>query len=124
MNFFEKVESRQAIVGVIGLGYVGLPLAVAFAEAGLRVVGIDTDEARVANVQGGQSYVPDVPSARLASLVGGDGRPQAGASPGHPDRDAHRRRKRRVRTAHSTGESPCPAWTVTRPRRAQNRWGW
>ncbi|MBI4628196.1 MAG: nucleotide sugar dehydrogenase, partial [Candidatus Rokubacteria bacterium] len=56
-------------VGVIGLGYVGLPLAVAFAESGARVVGIDLDPQRVASVRAGQSFVEDVPAAALERLV-------------------------------------------------------
>lgn len=58
-------------VGIIGLGYVGLPLAVAFAEAGVSVVGLDVAEAKVAAVVAGRSYIEDVPSERLASLVHG-----------------------------------------------------
>ena len=49
-------------VGVIGLGYVGLPLAVAFAEAGQQVVAVDVDEAKVAASERGESYIEDVPS--------------------------------------------------------------
>jgi len=56
-------------VGVIGLGYVGLPLAVVFAEAGVPVLGLDSSTPRVAQVNGGESYIEDVPSARLAPLV-------------------------------------------------------
>jgi UDP-N-acetyl-D-glucosamine dehydrogenase len=52
-------------VGVIGIGYVGLPLVLAFAEAGEQVIAIDVDEAKVAAIQAGQSYIEDVPSARL-----------------------------------------------------------
>ena len=44
MDLQQKIENRDAVVGIIGLGYVGLPLAVAFAEAGFQVVGIDVDE--------------------------------------------------------------------------------
>lgn len=58
------------MVGVVGLGYVGLPLAVAFGEAGLRVLGIDVDADKVARLSRGESYVPDVPSAQVAELVG------------------------------------------------------
>jgi UDP-N-acetyl-D-glucosamine dehydrogenase len=54
---------------VIGLGYVGLPLAVAFAESGARVVGVDLDARRVAAVAAGRSFIEDVPAATLASLV-------------------------------------------------------
>ena len=56
-------------MGVVGLGYVGLPLAVAFAESGARVIGLDLDAGRVAGVTAGQSYVEDVPSDALARLV-------------------------------------------------------
>jgi len=56
-------------IGVIGLGYVGLPLAVVFAEAGVPVLGLDSSTPRVAQVNGGESYIEDVPSARLAPLV-------------------------------------------------------
>ena len=56
-------------VGIIGLGYVGLPLAVAFAEAGLPVVGLDTSADRVAALQAARSYIEDVPADALAPLV-------------------------------------------------------
>src|SRR5580658_2817143 len=56
-------------VGVIGLGYVGLPLVVAFAEAGERVVAVDVDEQRVAEIAAGESYVEDVPSERLRAVL-------------------------------------------------------
>jgi UDP-N-acetyl-D-glucosamine dehydrogenase len=52
-------------VGVIGLGYVGLPLAVAFAEAGVRVVGVDVDEAKIAAIEAGESYIEDISCERL-----------------------------------------------------------
>jgi UDP-N-acetyl-D-glucosamine dehydrogenase len=56
-------------VGIIGLGYVGLPLLVAFAEAGERVVGVDTDPRKVAAVEAGESYIEDVPSERLRAVA-------------------------------------------------------
>src|ERR1700677_783955 len=55
-------------VGVIGLGYVGLPLSVAFAEAGERVIAVDLDERKVAMIAAGESYIEDVPSARLGAV--------------------------------------------------------
>ncbi len=55
-------------VGVIGLGYVGLPLLVAFAEAGEQVVGVDTDPRKVAAVEAGDSYIEDIPSERLRAV--------------------------------------------------------
>ncbi len=59
----------NGMVGIIGLGYVGLPLAVAFAEAGLAVVGVDTSTDKVAAVSAGRSYIEDVPSETLAPLL-------------------------------------------------------
>jgi UDP-N-acetyl-D-glucosamine dehydrogenase len=55
---------------VVGLGYVGLPLAVTFAEAGVPVVGLDAVQSKVDRVNAGESYIEDVPSARLAPFVG------------------------------------------------------
>jgi UDP-N-acetyl-D-glucosamine dehydrogenase len=55
-------------IGVIGLGYVGLPLAVAFAETGERVVAVDVDDAKVAAVSAGESYIEDVSSERLGAV--------------------------------------------------------
>jgi UDP-N-acetyl-D-glucosamine dehydrogenase len=57
-------------VGVIGLGYVGLPLVVAFAEAGEDVIAIDLDESKVERLLAGESYIEDVPSSRLATVLG------------------------------------------------------
>ena len=65
----EKIRSRTARVGVVGLGYVGLPLAVEYAEAGYHVTGIDISEDKVARFSAGDSYVGDVPSSTLAPLV-------------------------------------------------------
>src|SRR5580765_8316852 len=68
-RLFERLQSRQANVGVVGLGYVGLPLAVEFAHGGLTAVGIDLDARKVAAVGRGESYIPDVPSSDVAPLV-------------------------------------------------------
>jgi UDP-N-acetyl-D-glucosamine dehydrogenase len=65
----EKIRSRQARVGIVGLGYVGLPLAVEFARAGFEVTGIDISDRKVRQVNGGISYVGDVPSSILGPLV-------------------------------------------------------
>jgi len=65
----ERIESRTARVGVVGLGYVGLPLAVEFAHAGFCVTGIDIDSRKVAELNRGESYIQDVPTAVLKPLV-------------------------------------------------------
>ena len=64
----ELIECREATVSVIGLGYVGLPLAVAFAEAGFRTIGIDLDSSKVDAVNSGESYIQGISSERLAKL--------------------------------------------------------
>ena len=65
----ERIRARQARVGVIGLGYVGLPLAVEFARAGFDVTGFDVDASKVAQINAGTSYIPDVPEPELAAGV-------------------------------------------------------
>jgi UDP-N-acetyl-D-glucosamine dehydrogenase len=65
----EKIRARRARVGVVGLGYVGLPLAVEFAKAGFTVTGIDISEEKTRRVNAGDSYVGDIPSSTLAPLV-------------------------------------------------------
>lgn len=64
-----KIEAASAQIAVLGLGYVGLPLAVAFAEAGFSVTGIDVDVDRVEQARAGESYISDVISAHLAQVV-------------------------------------------------------
>ena len=68
-ELLRRIESREARVGIVGLGYVGLPLAVEFAEAGFTVVGVDVTEEKVAMLNNGESYIGDIPSERLAPLV-------------------------------------------------------
>lgn len=65
-----RIRARQAHVVVLGLGYVGLPLAVEFARAGFPVTGVETDAHRVQGIQRGESYVTDVSSSEVAALVG------------------------------------------------------
>jgi UDP-N-acetyl-D-glucosamine dehydrogenase len=62
----DKITDRSAHVAVIGLGYVGLPLAVAFAKAGFGTTGIDVNQAKVDGINAGRSYIPDVPDDDLA----------------------------------------------------------
>jgi UDP-N-acetyl-D-glucosamine dehydrogenase len=69
MDLLEKIEQREAIIGIMGLGYVGLPLAVAFAEVGFQVVGIDVDTRKVDAINRQESYIEDIASTRLGTLT-------------------------------------------------------
>jgi UDP-N-acetyl-D-glucosamine dehydrogenase len=64
-----RIQDRSASVCVMGLGYVGLPLAVLLAEAGLNVTGIDPDVTKCAALNRGESYIGDVPAASVSALV-------------------------------------------------------
>jgi UDP-N-acetyl-D-glucosamine dehydrogenase len=64
-----RINDRKAVVGVIGLGYVGLPLAVEFARAGFRVIGFDVSQKVCDRLNGGTSHIQDVPSADVAAYV-------------------------------------------------------
>jgi UDP-N-acetyl-D-glucosamine dehydrogenase len=65
----ERIRTKTAQVGVLGLGYVGLPLAVEFAAAGFEVIGIDVQQSKVDQVNAGESYVKDVPADLFGRLV-------------------------------------------------------
>ena len=65
----EKIANRTGKVGIVGLGYVGLPLAIEFAKAGFMVTGIDLQQSRVDRLNRGESYVQDVASSEVAKLV-------------------------------------------------------
>jgi UDP-N-acetyl-D-glucosamine dehydrogenase len=69
MTLLDRIRARQAKVGVIGLGYVGLPLAVELAKVGFDVTGFDVDVRKVGELSAGRSYIPDVPTAEVAELV-------------------------------------------------------
>ena len=65
MNLIKKIEEKSAKIGVIGLGYVGLPLAVEFAESGYQVTGIDIDEIKISSINSGKNYINDVDTQKL-----------------------------------------------------------
>ena len=69
-SFAERLRTKEITVGVVGLGYAGLPLALAFAEAGLDVIGIDLSESRVRAVRERRSYLVDVPAERYQGIEG------------------------------------------------------
>ncbi|OGO33576.1 MAG: UDP-N-acetyl-D-glucosamine dehydrogenase [Chloroflexi bacterium RBG_16_54_18] len=66
----EKIQNRSIKVAILGLGYVGLPLAVVFAEAGFEVTGIDLDHRKVDTILKGESHIQDVPAEQVRRLVG------------------------------------------------------
>jgi UDP-N-acetyl-D-glucosamine dehydrogenase len=68
-KLLSKIARREAKVAVIGIGYVGLPLAVGFARAGFETVGIDLDATKVENIKKGRSYIQDIPTATIRDLV-------------------------------------------------------
>ncbi len=68
-SLIRKIEAREARIGLVGLGYVGLPLAVEFAEAGFSVVGFEVSRDKVEAVKRGESYVGDIPSDQLKGVV-------------------------------------------------------
>lgn len=68
-QILEKIESNTEVVGIIGLGYVGLPLAVNFAEAGVKVIGFDKSKAKVNKINSGENYIKDIRDAVLREVV-------------------------------------------------------
>jgi len=69
LSLEQKLKNKTAIVGIIGLGYIGLPLAVAFSQAGFKVLGFDMQPKRVDLVNKGQSYITDVTGESLSPIV-------------------------------------------------------
>lgn len=69
LPLLQRLTARDFTVGIIGLGYAGLPLAVALGEAGFPVIGVDIDQAKIASLRAGQSPIEDLSSARLAPLI-------------------------------------------------------
>ena len=69
MNLKTKIQEKTAVIGVVGLGYVGLPMAVTVARKGFKVLGVDVSEHAVTNVNNGVNYIGDVDDAELKQLV-------------------------------------------------------
>ncbi|HEY5087253.1 MAG TPA: NAD(P)-binding domain-containing protein, partial [Gemmatimonadaceae bacterium] len=69
-RILDKIADRSAVIGVVGLGYVGLPLAVEFARAGFKVIGFDVSTRVTDMLNAGKSHIQDVPNASLAEIVG------------------------------------------------------
>ncbi|HME90739.1 MAG TPA: nucleotide sugar dehydrogenase, partial [Myxococcaceae bacterium] len=64
-----RIHARQARVGVVGLGYVGLPLSIAFGEAGFPVLGLDIDARKIEKLKAGESYISSIASAAVERLI-------------------------------------------------------
>ncbi len=69
MNLISKIEDKTAKIGVVGLGYVGLPLAIEFVNAGYKVVGIDVDQNKINSIKSGNNYIKDVDDDILENAV-------------------------------------------------------
>lgn len=67
-DFIEKINNKEAIISIVGLGYVGLPLMLRFAEVGFRVIGIDVDEQKNALLNQGKSYIQHIQAERIANV--------------------------------------------------------
>ena len=110
-NLLQKIQDKSIVAGVVGLGYVGLPLAVEKAKAGFRTIGFDVQKDKVDMVNAGHNYIGDVVDSDLASLVA-QGRLSATTdfSFTHP---SWKRPTRRSSPGMSSTASPCSASPVT-----------
>ena len=66
----QKVTDRSAVIGIVGLGYVGLPLVLGFVARGFRVIGFDIDESKVKALKAGESYIEHIPGEPIQEAVG------------------------------------------------------
>ncbi len=65
----KKIENGSAVIGVVGLGYVGLPLILGFVSRGFQVMGIDIDRKKIDSLRAGESYIEHIPSGSIAEAV-------------------------------------------------------
>ena len=68
-ELLDRIRAKTARIGIVGMGYVGLPLVRVFADAGFRVTGFDVDEDKVRKLNAGRSYIKHIPSAAIGRLV-------------------------------------------------------
>ena len=97
-------------IGIVGLGYVGLPLAVAFADVGCAVVGVDVDVGKVAALRAGRSHIEDIPDAALAGVLDSASSPRRPTPCGTSTRSSYafQRRSRATGSQTSLRCSPPP----------------
>jgi UDP-N-acetyl-D-glucosamine dehydrogenase len=67
--FIKKIEKKEALIGIIGMGYVGLPLVLRFCEEGFQILGFDVDSKKVTQLKRGRSYLKSIPSLRISKFV-------------------------------------------------------
>jgi len=68
-EFLKKIDRKEAVVGIVGLGYVGLPLLLCFAEKGFRVIGLDVDANKTGSLMKGESYIKHIPAERIRKAL-------------------------------------------------------
>ncbi|MFK7911201.1 MAG: nucleotide sugar dehydrogenase [Akkermansiaceae bacterium] len=69
MNILEKIENKTAVIGIVGLGYVGLPLMLAYTSKGYRCIGFDIDQGKIDQLMAGRSYIDHIPAEEVAQVV-------------------------------------------------------
>lgn len=69
-ELIDKLTSRKAVIGIVGLGYVGLPLMLRYCEVGYRVIGFDIDQSKIDNLNSGKSYIEHIPAQSIQNVVG------------------------------------------------------
>ena len=79
MDLIENIESREARVGVIGLGYVGLPLLIEFARSGFPVLGLDIDESKIDDLNAGRSYIRHIEPESVRDTIQSNARAEVSA---------------------------------------------
>ena len=103
-SLLERIQTRTARTGVVGLGYVGLPLAVELSKAGFHTTGIDLDERKIQAIAQGRSYIPDVSTSDVMELRRA-GKLERGAHPSSP-------RNAATQTRQATARETQPALMV------------
>ena len=68
-NFIQSIQNRKSVIGVVGMGYVGLPLVLEFCEKGFNVIGYDIDEDKINALKVGESYIQHISASRIGSAV-------------------------------------------------------
>jgi UDP-N-acetyl-D-glucosamine dehydrogenase len=69
-----RISNKTAVIGIVGLGYVGLPLALRFVDAGFNVLGLDVDEEKVSKLLNGQTYIEHIGASQIVAAVSGNRR--------------------------------------------------